>query len=177
MPTISIHSATFTSERPDVGRLVRVEQHHMNGLPSYTIIGLPDNVYRASRERVQSALLSSGLSWPMRRVTINLAPAAHRVGQSLDLAIALGMMALTGEIAPARLEGVGALGALGLDGAVRPLPNIAPLVAALSDNPDIHTILVPHENFEESLGFNGVVAVALSLRQICRAMRRGRWVV
>ena len=173
MPAISIHSATFTREHPDIGQRVKVEQHHMNGLPTYTVLGLPDNVYRDSRGRIRSALVSSGLPWPMRRVTINLAPAVHRVGQSLDLAIALGMMALTGEIAPTRLEGVGALGTLGLDGTIRPLPNIEPLVAALSDNPDVHMLLVPRENFREARGFKGAIAMSLSLRQIHRAWGTG----
>jgi magnesium chelatase family protein len=56
------------------GKLVSVEVHVSNGLPGFTVVGLPDAAVRESRDRVRAALLSSGLSWPLRRVTVNLAP-------------------------------------------------------------------------------------------------------
>ena len=69
-----------------VGRPVSVEVHVSNGLPGFTIVGLPDAAVRESRDRVRAALLSSGLSWPLRRVTVNLAPSGVRKGGAgLDL--------------------------------------------------------------------------------------------
>src|SRR5437868_6271695 len=60
------------------GRRVAVEVHVSAGLPCFTVVGLPDTACRESRDRVRAALLSSGLSWPLRRVTVNLAPSAIR---------------------------------------------------------------------------------------------------
>jgi magnesium chelatase family protein len=69
------------------GRPVSVEVHVSNGLPGFTVVGLPDAAVRESRDRVRAALLSSGLPWPLRRVTVNLAPSGVRKGGAgLDLA-------------------------------------------------------------------------------------------
>jgi magnesium chelatase family protein len=63
------------------GRSVSVEVHVSNGLPGFTVVGLPDAAVRESRDRVRAALLSSGLPWPRRRVTVNLAPSRLNLGQ------------------------------------------------------------------------------------------------
>jgi magnesium chelatase family protein len=81
-----ISAATLTGA---VGHPVSVEVHVSNGLPGFTIVGLPDAAVRESRDRARAALLSSGLPWPLRRVTLNLAPSGVRIGGAgLDLAIA-----------------------------------------------------------------------------------------
>ncbi len=67
----SIHSAVLLGVD---GRTVRVEVHVANGLPGFTVVGLPDAAVRESRDRVRAALASSGLPWPRRRITVNLAP-------------------------------------------------------------------------------------------------------
>src|ERR1019366_8820848 len=64
-----------------VGRPVSVEVHVSNGLPGFTIVGLPDAAVRESRDRVRAALLSSGVPWPLRRVTVNLAPSRYQSGK------------------------------------------------------------------------------------------------
>jgi len=69
----SIPSATLLGVR---GRPVLVEVHVSNGLPGFTVVGLPDAACREARDRVRAALLSSGFPWPLRRVTVNLAPAS-----------------------------------------------------------------------------------------------------
>jgi hypothetical protein len=66
------------------GTQVSVEVHVSNGLPGFTVVGLPDAAVRESRDRVRSALLSSGLQWPLRRVTVNLAPSRFRFGRVTD---------------------------------------------------------------------------------------------
>ena len=118
------------------GHPVSVEVHVSNGLPGYTLVGLPDASCRESRDRVRAAILSSGFKWPSRRVTINLAPTGLRKqGASLDLPIALGILAASGQIQPEALSGFGAIGELGLDGSVRPVTALVSLAdAVLADN-------------------------------------------
>ena len=114
------------------GHPVTVEVHVSNGLPSYTLVGLPDASCRESRDRVRAAILSSGYRWPARRVTINLAPSGLRKqGAALDLPIALGLLVASGQIEPTTIEGRGAIGELGLDGAVRAVPAVVSLADAV----------------------------------------------
>ena len=115
------------------GCLVSVEVHLSNGLPSFTVIGLPDAACRESRDRVRAAVLSAGLEWPQRRLTVNLAPSTVRkAGSVLDLAIAVGVLAVTEQVPPERVEELAWLGELGLDGAVRDAPGVVPLVHSLA---------------------------------------------
>jgi magnesium chelatase family protein len=113
----SIPSATLLGVD---GLPVRVEVHVSQGLPGFTVVGLPDAACRESRDRVRAALLSSGLGWPQKRITVNLAPSGMRkTGAGLDLAIAMGVLAATGDVPMEALEGLGFIGELGLDGRVR----------------------------------------------------------
>src|SRR5277367_6327256 len=102
------------------GHLVSVEVHVSNGLPGFTVVGLPDAAVRESRDRVRAALLSSGLPWPMRRVTVNLAPSGMRKnGAGLDLPIAIGVLVASGELEPDVVASTAFVGELGLDGSLR----------------------------------------------------------
>src|SRR6202161_2324833 len=90
-----------------VGSPVSVEVHVSNGLPGFTIVGLPDAAVRESRDRVRAAVLSSGLPWPLRRLTVNLAPSGVRKGGAgLDLPIAVGLLLAAGELSPGCTEGL-----------------------------------------------------------------------
>ena len=153
------------------GRPVVVEIHVGHGLPAYTVVGLPDAAVRESRERVRAALLSSELPWPLRRITVNLAPGGLRkTGAGLDLAVALGLLVAGEELPNAALEGVGVLGELGLDGSVRPLPGVFPLVAALADT-GVHTVVVPGANASEAALVTGMkVRVARALGELSRCL-------
>jgi magnesium chelatase family protein len=114
------------------GLPVMVEVHVSDGLPGYTLVGMPDAACRESRDRVRAAILSSGLTWPPKRVTINLAPAGLRKqGASLDLPIALGVLAASGQVDADALAGIGAVGELGLDGSVRPVTGLVCLAGAI----------------------------------------------
>ena len=116
------------------GRPVTVEVHVSNGLPAFSVVGLPDEACRESRDRVRAALMSSGLTWPLSRITVNLAPSGVRKsGSGLDLAIAVGVLVASGAVDSAALTGLAFLGELGLDGSIRRVPGIVPLVAALED--------------------------------------------
>ncbi len=124
-----VHSATLVGV---AGQAVSVEVHVSTGLPSFTIVGLPDASCRESRDRVRAAILSSGLRWPQKRVTVNLAPSGVRKGGSgLDLPIALAVLTADGQLPAPAVEGLGFVGELGLDGSLRPVPGVLPLVHAM----------------------------------------------
>ena len=125
----AVRSATLAGVS---GHPVSVEVHVANGLPAFAVVGLPDASCREARDRVRSAILSSRLEWPMRRITVNLAPSdVPKAGAGLDLAIAVGLLVASRQLGDAAVKGVGALGELGLDGSVRPVPGALPLVDAI----------------------------------------------
>jgi magnesium chelatase family protein len=114
------------------GRIIRVEVDVAPGLPGFTVVGLGDTAVQEARERVRGAIRNSGFAFPPRRLTVNLAPAELRkTGASLDLAIAIGIL-LGSEQSRAGRDPVALIGELGLDGEVRPVPGILPMVAALA---------------------------------------------
>ena len=122
-------SATLLGAR---GQPVRVEVHVSVGLPGLAIVGMPDEACRESRDRVRAAVQSSGLEWPQKKVTVNLAPSGQRkAGAALDVAIAVGVLAATDQVPSDALDTHGFIGELGLDGTVRRVPGMVPLVAAL----------------------------------------------
>jgi magnesium chelatase family protein len=124
----AIASATLSGA---VGRPVSVEVHVSNGLPGFTIVGLPDAAVREARDRVRAAILSSGLPWPMRRITANLAPSGVRKGGAgLDLPIAIGLLVAAGELSPSCTEGFAFCGELGLNGSLRHVPGMIALADA-----------------------------------------------
>ena len=127
----SIRSATLLGVQ---GRPLDVEVHVGVGLPGFTIVGQPDEACRESRDRVRAALLSSGLSWPNRRITINLASSSERRGGSgLDLAIAIGLLVAQEVIEASSCADLAFVAELGLDGSLRSVPGVVPLVGALHD--------------------------------------------
>jgi len=161
----SIPSATLLGVQ---GRPVLVEVHVSNGLPGFTVVGLPDPACREARDRVRAALLSSGLSWPLRRVTVNLAPSGVRkTGAGLDLPIAIGLLVAIGELDPAMVTGCGFVGELGLDGTIRSVPGALPLTDALT-TPAV--VLPPACTSEAMLVGRPVVRTARSLRELVEAL-------
>ena len=111
------------------GFSVAVEVDVSQGLPAYDTVGLPDAAVRESRERVRAALRNSGFDFPNRRVTINLAPADQKKeGAMYDLPIALGILAATEQIPAQAVDGCVFLGELALDGAVRGVNGILPML-------------------------------------------------
>ena len=102
---------------------VYVEVDIGGGLPSFTIVGLPDTAVRESRERVRSALRNSGFKYPDHRITVNLAPAdVRKAGPGFDLAIAAAILASMGQLPRAVVDNFAMAGELALDGAIRPAP-------------------------------------------------------
>ncbi|MEY4008231.1 MAG: hypothetical protein RLZZ467_1298 [Gemmatimonadota bacterium] len=138
------------------GQIVRVEVHVANGLPAYSIVGLPDAAGRESKDRVRAAMISSQIDWPLRRITVNLAPGGVRKsGAGLELAVALGLMLADGSLGDGLLDGVGVLGELGLDGRIRPVPGALALVDALARD-GATTVIVPIADAAEAALVPGV---------------------
>jgi magnesium chelatase family protein len=166
----AISSATVWGVR---GRAVVVEVHVGAGLPGYHIVGLPDEACRESRDRVRAALLSSGFKWPDSRITVNLAPSAVRKGGSgLDLPIAVGILVATGELKPAAVDGVGFLAELGLDGSLRGVAGVAPMVLAIHAT----SVVVAPENAAEADAVAGIarscaVRQAIDLADVVACLR------
>ncbi|GAB3273368.1 YifB family Mg chelatase-like AAA ATPase [Parahaliea aestuarii] len=105
--------------------LVQVETHLANGLPAFNIVGLPETAVRESKDRVRCALLNSHFQFPDRRITVNLAPAElPKEGGRFDLAIALGILAASGQIPPDKLPRYEFLSELALDGCLRGSPAV-----------------------------------------------------
>lgn len=155
------------------GRPVTVEVHVASGLPSFQIIGLPDAVCREARDRVRAAVLSSDLRWPSSRVTVNLAPSHERkAGSALDLAMAVGVLAASEQLPFAEVQGRTFIGELGLDGSLRSVPGVAPMLAALRmQGEPVRPVLAPR-GFREAQGVVGDdVLVAGSLAELVAAMR------
>ena len=115
------------------------------GLPSFTIVGLPDKAVEESKERVRSAIKNSGAEFPPRRITVNLAPAdIHKEGPAFDLAIAVGLLGASGQ-APPEFEGKLFLGELSLDGSLRPVSGILSY-ALMAKAKKIKEVYIPPEN-------------------------------
>ncbi|SDW93305.1 YifB family Mg chelatase-like AAA ATPase [Marinobacter mobilis] len=129
--------------------LVTVEVHLSNGLPSLSIVGLPETGVKESKDRVRSALINAGFEFPAKRITINLAPAdLPKEGGRFDLPIALGILAASGQLPADALTGVECLGELALDGTLRPVKGILPAVIAARQHD--RQVLIPEENREEA---------------------------
>lgn len=151
------------------GLPVRVEVHVSNGLPGFTIVGLPDTACRESRDRVRAAVLSSGLTWPQRRITVNLAPSALRKnGAGLDLPMALGVLAADGQVPLDALANLGAVGELGLDGCIRAVPGLVCVAPAV----DAEIFVVPMASHAEACLIDRRVVRGVShLRELVNALR------
>ena len=151
--------------------LVHVEVHVGAGLPAFTIVGLPEAVVRESKERVRSALATTGLEFPNGRITVNLSPAdLPKEGGRFDLPIALGILTATGQLPRGALDGRELYGELSLGGALRETAKLLPaLVAGAADGREL---IVPAANaLEASLARSPRIRTATHLLQICAALK------
>ncbi len=129
---------------------VHVEVDVTFGLPSFTMVGLPDPSVRESRDRVRSAIRNSGFEFPPHRITVNLAPAdVRKAGASFDLPIALGVLAAAGLVARREADEMVVLGELSLDGGIQATRGVLP-VAAAARRDGLATILLPSGNAAEA---------------------------
>lgn len=128
------------------GYEVQVEVDISQGLPAFEIVGLPDNAVRESKERVRAALKNSGFEFPVKRITVNLAPAnTKKEGPAFDLPVAVGILICTGIIKKEALKDTMLLGELSLDGSVKSVDGVLPMVFSAREN-GIRRCIVPVQN-------------------------------
>jgi magnesium chelatase family protein len=151
---------------------VQIEVDVSFGLPSFTMVGLPDTTVRESRDRVRIAIRNSGFEFPPHRITVNLAPAdVRKAGSSFDLPIALGILATTGQVAPTVLEDTLVLGELSLDGGINAIRGVLPIAVA-ARRLGVSRLLLPPQNAAEACVVEDlVVCVARSLGDALDALR------
>ncbi len=147
--------------------LVTVEVHLSNGLPSLSIVGLPETAVKESKDRVRGALLNAHFEFPARRITVNLAPAdLPKEGGRFDLPIALGILAASGQLPGAGLHRFEFAGELALSGELRPIKGALPV--ALQAREAKRTLVVPRDNADEAALVSGVEVLAAGhLLEVC----------
>ena len=132
------------------GIMIEVEVDIAGGIPVFDIVGLPDSAVKESRERVRTAIKNCNIAIPPKRITVNLAPAdIRKEGPHYDLPIALGILAGMGVVPAAALANVFVAGELSLDGQIRPVSGILPMVHSAAQS-GIKMCIVPHDNGEEA---------------------------
>ena len=135
---------------------IEVEVDFVNSLPNICIVGLPDIAVNEAKERVRSAVKNSGFSFPPMRVVVNLAPAdIKKEGTNFDLPISIGILAQDGIIAEENLNNTAFLGELSLDGKLRSVNGVLPLVSGLK-NIGVKSIIVPLVNAKEAALVEGI---------------------
>ncbi len=138
------------------GYIVEVEVDISHGLPSFSTVGLPEGAVKESKDRVKSAIKNSGYHFPSDRITVNLAPAnIKKSGSAFDLPIAVGILSATGLINDNKFDRYLFLGELSLDGIVRPVNGILPIVASAKHS-GIKGVFLPFENASEASVIYGI---------------------
>ncbi|HZJ57242.1 MAG TPA: YifB family Mg chelatase-like AAA ATPase [Clostridia bacterium] len=131
------------------GYMIDVEVDISNGLPVFDIVGLPDLSIRESKERVRAAIKNSGFEFPIKRITVNMAPAdTKKEGPAFDLAIAIGILTATGQIPVMTKPDPVFLGELSLDGTLKPISGVLPMLLSIREENE--AVVLPYENAEEA---------------------------
>lgn len=143
------------------GVMIGVEIDLANGLPQTNLIGLPDSAIREAVERVRAAVKNCGYRYPQQRITINLAPAdLRKEGSAFDLAIAIGILITSGQLIMPMAPDMLLIGELALDGSLRPVSGVLPMVEAARKN-GFKAVLLPEANAPEAALINGISVYAL----------------
>ena len=147
---------------------VDVEVDISSGLPSFATVGLPNGAVKEGRERIGAALTNAGFEFPLRRITVNLAPAdIRKFGSGLDLPIALGVLSASGQLPGVDLDRLMVVGEVGLEGDLRPVRGALP-VALAARAAGCAGLLVPYDNLPEAAVVEGLeVRGARSLTEVC----------
>lgn len=132
------------------GELVEIEADVAKGLPSYQLLGLPDATLNEARDRIRSAVLNSGFAWPQHKITVSMSPAwLPKSGSGFDLPISLAILSASGQLADLKLDNTLFIGELSLDGSLKPIRGILPmLVTAIKHG--IKRAIVPKANLVEA---------------------------
>ncbi|MCX7909364.1 MAG: YifB family Mg chelatase-like AAA ATPase [Ignavibacteria bacterium] len=141
--------------------IVEIETHLDNALPNFVIVGLPDSAVKESKERVTAAIKNSGIPFPAKKITINLAPAdVRKEGSGFDLPIALGILASTGLVPQEATEGILFLGELSLEGTLRHIHGALP-IAYEAKKLGFRAIALPESNANEAALVDGIDVIPL----------------
>ncbi|MFL6072872.1 MAG: magnesium chelatase domain-containing protein [Mycobacteriales bacterium] len=125
------------------GEVVEVEAHLAAGTPAFAVTGLPDTAVREARDRIKAAIVNSRVEWPNRRITVGLSPASMpKHGTGYDLAMAVSLLAAAGQLPADPLASYLLVGELGLDGRIRSLPGVLPMVHTAA-RAGLRTVMVP----------------------------------
>ena len=148
---------------------VSVEVDITAGLPSYSVVGLPDAAVKESKDRVIAAVRNSGFDFPPKRITVNLSPAERKKsGTHFDLPIALGVLAASGGIekpALKKLENLVFIGELALDGSLRPVAGVLPMLVSL-EKAAVKAVIVPQGNAREAAASGLACLHAANLKEV-----------
>jgi magnesium chelatase family protein len=152
---------------------VRVEVHISNGLPAFTVVGLPETAVREARDRVRSAIINSGFEFPARRITVNLSPAdLPKEGGRYDLPIALAILAASEQVDSTALKHVACFGELALSGACCRIEGLLP--ALIECKKAGQAAIIPRQNSSEASLLNDQsIQLASSLSEICCSLNGG----
>ncbi|MDD3652824.1 MAG: YifB family Mg chelatase-like AAA ATPase [Desulfotomaculaceae bacterium] len=138
------------------GQIVEVEVDVSKGLPSFDLVGLPDTSVREAKDRVRAAIKNSGFEFPIKRITVNLAPAdIKKEGPAYDLPIAIGILAATGQLEPLRCSQYVYFGELSLNGSLRGVSGVLPNVLA-ARGACLYDVVIPVENAGEAALVEGM---------------------
>ncbi|WP_209847394.1 YifB family Mg chelatase-like AAA ATPase [Paenibacillus sediminis] len=150
------------------GVIIEVEVDLANGIPQTSIIGLPDSAIREAIERVRAAIKNCGFTYPIQRVTINLAPAdLRKEGSAFDLAIALGILMTSGQIQLPSTGRMMMIGELSLDGALKPVHGVLSMVDK-AKREGFTSVLLPYENAAEACLIRDIDIYAIKhLKDLC----------
>ncbi|MCL2604665.1 MAG: YifB family Mg chelatase-like AAA ATPase [Defluviitaleaceae bacterium] len=144
------------------GYIVDVEVDVASGLPGFDVVGLPDSAVKESRERVRAAIRNAGFAFPIKRITVNLAPAdTRKSGPAFDLPIAVGLLICSGVLKEDIAENAFFAGELSLDGAVRPVSGILPMLLA-ARGAGAMKCFVPSENAREASLVTGMAVYPIT---------------
>lgn len=157
------------------GYAISVEVDISNGFPSFDIVGLPGSAVKESKERVRTAVKNSGFDLPAKRITVNLAPAdTKKEGPAFDLPIALGVLKSMGVIASDQYEGCLTVGELSLDGGVRRVNGVLPIVYSAFKK-GLKRCIVPADNADEAALIDGMEVYPIeNISQLIRGERLER---
>jgi magnesium chelatase family protein len=154
---------------------VTVEADIQTGLPAFAIVGLPDAAVQEARERVRAALVNCGFDFPLRRITVNLAPAdLRKAGPGFDLALAAALLAASGQVKDELLERYAICGELGLDGRIRPIRG-ALAISDAARRERFEGLIVPRGNVAEASLITGLDVIGIDRVRELEQFLAGSW--
>lgn len=169
-------SKVYTAVRSGIeGCLVGVETDISSGLPAMNVVGLASVTVMESRQRIKSAIINSGFEYPRRKITVNLTPADLRKnGSGIDLPMAIGVLASSLYVDARNLGKYGIVGELSLDGAVKGINGILPIIMGFKSS-GVEVVIIPEDNYEEARIIEGIKILPVgSLMECVDAINNSR---